>query len=54
MPSRKRPPDRALSVMAVIAAQVGVRAGICMIAVPTRMRVVRARIQLATDTASLP
>jgi len=36
------------------AAQVGVRAGICMMAVPTRMRVVRARSQAAVDTASVP
>ena len=37
----KRPPESASSVMAVIAHIAGVRAGICMIAVPSRMRVVQ-------------
>ena len=34
-PSRKRPSDRVSSVAAVIAVMAGVRAGICMIALPT-------------------
>ena len=42
----KRPPDSASSVIAVIARIAGVRAGICMIAVPSRMRVVCAPIQV--------
>ena len=42
------------SVMAVIAAIVGVRAGICMIAVPTLILVVLARIHAAGVTASEP
>ena len=54
MPSRKRPPESAFRVMAVMAAQVGVRAGICMMAVPTRIRAVRARIQAAVETAPVP
>jgi hypothetical protein len=40
--------------MAVIAAQAGVLAGICMIAVPTVIRLVRARIHAAGLTASEP
>ena len=54
MPSRNRPPDMVSSVIAVIAVHVGVRAGICMMAVPTLMRWVSARIQAAGDTASEP
>ncbi len=50
----KRPPDSWSSVMAVIAAIAGVRAGICMIAVPTLIFSVCARIQVAVVTASLP
>ena len=34
MPHRKRLPDSACNVIAVIAAQAGVRAGICMMLVP--------------------
>ena len=50
----KRPPERASSVIAVIAAAAGVRAGICMIAVPTLIFVVRAMIHAAGETASEP
>ena len=53
-PHRNRPPDRCCSDIAVIAAQAGVRAGICMIAVPTLIRVVRASTQVAGVTASVP
>ena len=40
--------------MAVIAVMAGVRAGICMIAVPTWIRSVRAAIHVAGVTASEP
>jgi hypothetical protein len=40
--------------MAVIAVIAGVRAGICMMPVPTWMRVVRAAIHAAGVTASEP
>jgi hypothetical protein len=40
--------------MAVMAVMAGVRAGICMIAVPTLIFSVCARIQAAGDTASEP
>jgi uncharacterized cupredoxin-like copper-binding protein len=50
----KRPPERWSRLMAVIAVIAGVRAGICMMAVPTRIFVVWARIQVAVVTASLP
>ena len=50
----KRPPDNSASVMAVIAAMAGVRAGICMMAVPAFILVVCARIQAAGVTASEP
>ena len=50
----KRLPDSSASVMAVIAAIAGVRAGICMMAVPTRIFLVCARIHAAGLTASLP
>ena len=50
----KRPPDSASRVIAVIAAIAGVRAGICMIAVPSRMRVVCAPIQASGVIASEP
>ena len=50
----KRPPERWSSVIAVIAAIAGVRAGICMIAVPQRSLVVFASTQVAVVTASLP
>ena len=53
-PSRKRPPESASSVIAVIAVIAGVRAGICMMPVPTWMRVVRAATHAAGDTASEP
>ncbi len=53
-PRRKRPPESWSIVSAVVAVRVGVRAGICMIAVPTRMRSVRAAIQQSGDTASEP
>ena len=42
-PRMKRLPDSACSVIAVIAAIAGARAGICMMPVPTWMRVVRAQ-----------
>ena len=42
-PQRKRLPESAWSVMAVMAAQVGVRADICMMPVPALILVVRAR-----------
>jgi hypothetical protein len=50
----KRPPESWSSVMAVMAAMAGVRAGICMMAVPTLRRVVCASTQLAVETASFP
>ena len=50
----KRPPERWSRLIAVMAAIAGVRAGICMIAVPTLIVVVWARIQVALVTASLP
>ena len=53
-PHRKRPPDISCSVIAVIAAQAGVRAGICMMPVPTFSFVVRASIHAAGVTASVP
>jgi hypothetical protein len=40
--------------IAVMAAQAGVRAGICMMPVPPLMRVVRARTQEIGVTASVP
>ena len=54
MPSMNRPPDSDCSVIAVIAAMVGVRAGIWMMAVPTLMVEVRARIHDAGEIASEP
>jgi len=53
-PIRNRPPASASSVIAVIAAIAGVRPAICMMAVPTWMRSVRAAIQAAGVTASEP
>ena len=50
----KRPPDKPYSVIAVMAAQAGVRAGICMIAVPTLILLVCAMIHAAGATASDP
>ena len=52
MPRRKRPPDIAWRDMAVIAAQAGVLADICMMPVPTLSFVVRASTQAAGVTAS--
>ncbi len=54
MPHKKRLPDSACKVIAVIAAQVGVRAGICMIPVPALIRLVCARTQATGLTASVP
>ena len=53
-PSRNRPPDRVSRVAAVIAVMAGVRAGICMIALPTSMVLVFAASQVSTVTASEP
>ena len=52
--SRKRLFDSACRVIAVIAVQAGVRAGICMMPVPALICVVRARIQAVGVTASVP
>ena len=54
MPSTKRSPESACSVIAAIAAAVGVRAPIWMIAVPTTMRSVWASAQAAGVSASEP
>jgi len=54
MPQRNRLPDMACKVIAVIAAQVGVRAGICMMPVPTLSLLVRASTHDAVVTASPP
>ena len=54
MPHKKRLPDSACNVIAVIAAQAGVRAAICMMAVPALIFVVCARTQATGDTASVP
>ena len=53
-PSSSRPPESWSSVAAVIAVIAGVRAGICMIAVPIPICSVVAAIQEATVTASAP
>ncbi len=53
-PRMKRPPESWSIVIAVVAVSVGVRAGICMIAVPTLMREVWAAIQQSGETASEP
>ncbi len=53
-PTMKRPPDSWCSVMAVIAAMVGARAGICMMEVPTRIFFVCAKIHDEMLTASEP
>ena len=50
----KRPLESWSRDMAVIAHMAGVRAGICMIAVPTLIFVVCASTQLAVVTESLP
>ena len=52
-PQMKRLPERACNVIAVIAAQAGVRAGICMMDVPARIFVVRASTQAIGVTASV-
>ena len=52
-PHRNRLPDSVCNDITVIAAQAGVRAGICMIPVPALIRVVRARIQVTGETASV-
>ena len=54
MPRRKRSPDSACRLIAVIAAQAGVRAGICMMPVPPLIFVVRESIQETVLTASPP
>src|SRR5258705_9247612 len=53
-PHRKRLPDMACKVIAVIAAQAGVRAGICRMLVPALIRSVRANTQATGLTASVP
>ena len=53
-PSRTRPPESWSSVAAVITVIAGVRAGICMIAVPIPIRSVVAAIHDAVVTASAP
>ena len=54
MPRMKRPPDSASSDMAVIAVMAGVRADICMMAVPSLMRCVRAAMKHSGVMASFP
>ncbi len=54
MPHKKRLLDIACKVIAVIAAQAGVRAGICRMLVPALIRLVRARTQATGLTASVP
>src|SRR6266545_2879107 len=54
IPRTKRPVESASSVIAVIAVMAGVRAGICIIAVPTLILVVRASTHAAGVTASEP
>ena len=53
-PRSTRPPDRASSVIAVIAVMAGVRAAIWRIAVPRRMRYVSAPTHASGTTASEP
>lgn len=53
-PSIIRPPERWSSVSACIAVAVGVRAAICATAVPSRIREVRAAIQVSGVNASEP
>ena len=53
-PRMKRPPLRWSIVIAAIAAAAGVRAEICMIAVPSRTRSVREPHQASGDSTSLP
>ena len=47
-------PESACSVIAVIAAQAGVRAGICMMLVPALISFVCAKTQATGVTASVP
>jgi hypothetical protein len=54
MPRRKRSPESACRLIAVIAAHDGVRAGICMMPVPTLILLVRASTHDAVLTASPP
>jgi len=54
MPQRNRLPESACNVIAVIAAQAGVRAGICMMLVPALIFFVCARTQATGVTASVP
>jgi hypothetical protein len=54
MPHKKRLPESACKVIAVIAAQAGVRAGICIMAVPALILLVCASTQATGDTASVP
>lgn len=54
MPHKKRFADNACKVIAVIAAQAGVRAGICRMLVPALIVLVCARTQATGDTASVP
>ena len=54
MPQRNRLPDMACKVIAVIAAQAGVRAGICMMLVPALIFLVCASTQATGVTASVP
>jgi len=53
-PSSTRPPERRSSVATVVAVAAGERAGICMIPLPTRIRLVVAAIQAIGVTASVP
>ena len=53
-PSRTRPPERRSSVATVAAVVAGERAGICMIAVPSLMLVVRLPTHASGETASEP
>src|SRR4051794_16735871 len=53
-PSRNRPPDSVSRVAAVIAVIAGVRAGICITALPRSMRCVWPAIQASIVTVSEP
>ena len=53
-PRRTRPPERMSSVATVVAVAAGERAGICMIALPTRICSVVAATQAIGVTASVP
>ena len=54
IPRMKRPPDSASIVIAVIAVMAGVRPGICMIPVPSRIFLVSAPIHDSGVIASEP